>query len=1189
MRRTSVLGVVGAVADVFMSYSRRDREAVVRIVEALRARGKTVWVDLDDIIPSSKWMAEIRIAIAGCDTVIAAISPDSVASPVCQEEVGIALGLPKRLVPIVVRETPAGTVPPAVAELSYLFFTPLPGEAALDEQRFQAAVDRLVEVLETDIEAVHTHSEILRRALRWEEKGEDKSQLLRGRELEEAEQWQVAQSGRKPPVTPLQRQLILASRRASTRRQRSWFSAVSVLVVVMALLTGVALVQRHTAQVQRHAAQVAEAVAVRQRDAALSGELASESSSVLTADPQLGLILALDAYKDSPTDQAQTAVRQAVARSAVRAVWPSEKQHNREVFTGQVLSPGAFDPSGRYIVAIKDNNLVQVWARAKGRGPGAASRPYTLGPVPVRGFRAQEATFNPQGNLVLVLGTAGAEDAGGKTRWVLLGWDWRRSPRATVLSTLLLAYADDPFGPVLSPNGAYLAFRRATKVVVEATAGQGRPISRPGPGVPIAVSNDGRLLASSAQAPTAKATAAVTVVSVLDMATGRSLLVKRVAVQVNLATTAAFSADDSRLALGGLEVEVLDLKNPAAEPVVYPLSLPPGLSAHCCDVNAVGSLAWSPVSDVLAVGTTDDYVRIWASGGGTPIFLASQESAWAGVAFSPDGQYLASGAFGDGTVQVWQWLAASSPVLPVNAMGVLASPDGTEAAVATEDGRALLWDWATQAVRVLAPGVPLAFSNDGQYLVVDEVAANRMAVFDVRSGALQAAMALPADSSTAGTYQAMFSADGRSVALLVFREELSGQPFANLAVWPWASGAGPVYWKGYTDQQASLVSYGPGRVSFIAGTDLYRWDGNKQDNAQLVHKDIAPSMELGQVALLPGGRLVLESYASGQAKEVDLSTGKREAVLAGYAAQDVSTGNFSLDRAGNLVAFSGENGYVAVWDLKKPDAPVIVTSLSSEADLSFDAEGNVLMAASQDGVHVLFCQYCGPFPGVLRLAHERVVRALSPAERAEFLHEKVKGGQSATSVVQAPVIAEALASVPFHVGDRLPTTPSGALVSAVPQQLSNSCQVQPDPGFSAEALVDCGADARLRLPSGVPLTELNYLLFPSPAALASAYRSFLSEVAGRGETGASCGHDALMVLVHGECAYRFPGGPKGRVVEFTRKEETGSPPDLAWTVDQPGRPLMLIDATAPLGGDSDAVMATWWAAGPAGWLASPQG
>lgn len=49
--------------DAFISYSRKDRELVEQLVEAFVARGKSVWVDLEDIPATADWRAKIEAGI----------------------------------------------------------------------------------------------------------------------------------------------------------------------------------------------------------------------------------------------------------------------------------------------------------------------------------------------------------------------------------------------------------------------------------------------------------------------------------------------------------------------------------------------------------------------------------------------------------------------------------------------------------------------------------------------------------------------------------------------------------------------------------------------------------------------------------------------------------------------------------------------------------------------------------------------------------------------------------------------------------------------------------------------------------------------------------------------------------------------------------------------------------------------
>jgi TIR domain len=50
---------------VFISYSRKDKEFVRRLHEALSRRGREAWVDWEDIRPTEEWMQPIYAAIKG--------------------------------------------------------------------------------------------------------------------------------------------------------------------------------------------------------------------------------------------------------------------------------------------------------------------------------------------------------------------------------------------------------------------------------------------------------------------------------------------------------------------------------------------------------------------------------------------------------------------------------------------------------------------------------------------------------------------------------------------------------------------------------------------------------------------------------------------------------------------------------------------------------------------------------------------------------------------------------------------------------------------------------------------------------------------------------------------------------------------------------------------------------------------
>ena len=67
-------------ADIFISYSRRDKDFVQILHRALLQSHYDTWVDWQDIAPTAEWWNEIKSGIEAAHTCIFVISPDSVAS-----------------------------------------------------------------------------------------------------------------------------------------------------------------------------------------------------------------------------------------------------------------------------------------------------------------------------------------------------------------------------------------------------------------------------------------------------------------------------------------------------------------------------------------------------------------------------------------------------------------------------------------------------------------------------------------------------------------------------------------------------------------------------------------------------------------------------------------------------------------------------------------------------------------------------------------------------------------------------------------------------------------------------------------------------------------------------------------------------------------------------------------------------
>jgi hypothetical protein len=92
---------------LFISYSRKDRVFVEGLAKAWTDQGRSAWVDWKDIPPTAAFMEEIRRAIEEADSFVFVISPDSVESPTCRQEVEHAAKNHKWLIPIVYRAAQA--------------------------------------------------------------------------------------------------------------------------------------------------------------------------------------------------------------------------------------------------------------------------------------------------------------------------------------------------------------------------------------------------------------------------------------------------------------------------------------------------------------------------------------------------------------------------------------------------------------------------------------------------------------------------------------------------------------------------------------------------------------------------------------------------------------------------------------------------------------------------------------------------------------------------------------------------------------------------------------------------------------------------------------------------------------------------------------------------------------------------
>ena len=307
--------------DAFVSYQRGDLPAVERLRDALRERGKLVWMDVDhdNIPPGTRWEDRINRGIEACKAFIFVISDGSTKSEACGAEIADAVALNKLIIPVVHEYVEPAELPAPIAQTQWIDLR--------DGETWEAGVDTLVEALETDVAWRDQHTRYAGLARERLDHDRDGSYLLRGSDLTNAEAWLAEQGGHRTQPTAEQREYVARSRQAALRRQRILVGGLSAGLVIATALAIFALVQRATA--------VRETAAARsQLRATRALTLASSAQSLAAGRPDESLLMALEANRLEPS------------LVQARAIMTSDLEAVRESGLESVLGPvGPADPA----------------------------------------------------------------------------------------------------------------------------------------------------------------------------------------------------------------------------------------------------------------------------------------------------------------------------------------------------------------------------------------------------------------------------------------------------------------------------------------------------------------------------------------------------------------------------------------------------------------------------------------------------------------------------------------------------------------------------------------------------------------------------------------------------------------------------------------------------------------------------
>src|SRR5919199_577109 len=169
---------------VFISYSERDRETMEKIRNSLRRESLTVWTNTTDVQTGEDFQSAIDRGIEQTDNLVYLLSPDSVESEYVRKEIEYAVSLHKRIIPVLVRETPPESIPLALQGVQYIDLTD-----NVEEDDYLLDESQLLKIIHQDEVYYNEHKVLLTQALKWQRQNRNPSILLRGYNLRSAEAW----------------------------------------------------------------------------------------------------------------------------------------------------------------------------------------------------------------------------------------------------------------------------------------------------------------------------------------------------------------------------------------------------------------------------------------------------------------------------------------------------------------------------------------------------------------------------------------------------------------------------------------------------------------------------------------------------------------------------------------------------------------------------------------------------------------------------------------------------------------------------------------------------------------------------------------------------------------------------------------------------------------------------------------
>jgi len=775
-------------------------------------------------------------------------------------------------------------------------------------------------------------------ATQWQEAGRDASFLLAGSRLAQADQWAAATS---VTLNRVEREFLEAStaerdrlaeqearRRANELNlERRAITRLRALVIVLALaaLASGALSVFALAESAR---------AEREARTSFARELAAAALTNLEVDPELGVLLALEAVD--------------ATRSADGTVLREAEEALRRTTKRLRLTRTVAEGNGRLAVSQDGTRFATTGADGTVTVRDAVTAAELLTLTAHEGG-ATAVAFSPSAELIA---TAGADAT-------IRLWDatsGEETDRWSAPSGRLSHLAFDPDGRWLVADDD--ADGRPP-LVLEVSSG--REVTGLGTDdlTYVAFSPDGSLIAggTGGSSPTAR---------IVDLATGDVTVLEG---HVWGIYSVAFSPDGKQLATASNDgtARIWDVRSGTQVAALY---------GHAGNVWAVD---WSPDGRRVATGGSDGTARLWNPQTGQALLtLAGHAGAIRDIAFANGGDRLITTG-DDGTTRVWDvtvggardWLTV--PAASLIFVGVAFSPNGATFAAPAEPTGVWLWDSRTgERLRSFASETKLtsvAFSPDGRLLAGTSDLTFEPLVWDVESGDLLFTLAGHSDAVRA----VAFSPDSRRIA--------TGSWDGTAAVWDASTGS-RIALLPHPDSGGILdVGFTPDGSLVVTGGDdgsVTMWNAETFEKERVVR---AHDAGVSGIAFGPDGLMATAGIdATANVWRLDAA----DSPILTLRGHSGPVSQVAISPDGSRIATAGEDGLAKVWDVAS--GRELLALYGHELVLygvDFSPDGRLLATGSADGtvaLHVL------PIDEFVAIARGRVTRTFTDLECRVYLH-----------------------------------------------------------------------------------------------------------------------------------------------------------------------------------------------------------